>query len=423
VVVAIVRAMRRTNWAGNYTYRARRLHTPSTLEQVQEIAASTPRLRVLGSGHSFTDIADSAELVTVAELPAEVVVDRAARTVSVPGGLSYGELALTLGREGLALANLASLPQISVAGAVNTASHGSGDANGNLATAVSAIELVSSSGEVVTASRAEADFNGMVVGLGALGVVTRVTLDVEPAYEVRQRVFENLRWEALFDHLDAITAAGYSVSLFTRWGDAVERVWVKDRVGEAPERVHADLFGAVAATEDQHVIAGLDPVNCTPQLGAPGAWSERLPHFRPGFTPSAGDEIQSEYFVAREHAVAALIAVRSLAETIRPLLQISEIRTVAADALWMSPQYGQAKIAIHFTWRREQEAVERALVEVESALAPFDALPHWGKLFLAGAGPLATRYERFDEFAGLVARLDPRGAFRNEWLDTRVGFH
>jgi xylitol oxidase len=412
--------MRRTNWAGNYTYRARRLHSPATLEQVQEIAASAPQLRALGSGHSFTDIADSAEQLTVRQLPTEVVVDHAARTVSLPAGLSYGELALTLAREEVALANLASLPHISVAGAVTTASHGSGDANGNLATAVAAIEIVTSAGEVMTASRADPDFNGLVVGLGALGIVTRLTLDVEPAYEVRQRVFEDLPWEALFEHLDAITSGGYSVSLLTKWGEAVDRVWVKERVTETPERVRADLFGAVAATRDQHVIAGLDPVNCTPQLGVPGLWSERLPHFRLGFTPSAGDEIQSEYLVPRQHAVPALQAVRLLAATVRPLLQVSEIRTVAADALWMSPQYGQATIAIHFTWRREQEAVERALVEVERALAPFEARPHWGKLFLADAAVISARYERFDDFAGLAARIDPRGAFRNDWLDTHL---
>ncbi len=418
--VTIVPRVRRTNWAGNYTYRARGLHSPSTLEQVQEIAASAPRLRALGSGHSFTDIADSAEQLTVSGLPAEVVVDHAAHTVSVAAGLTYGQLALALTSEGVALANLASLPHISVAGAVTTASHGSGDANGNLATAVAAIEIVTSAGDVLTASRADPDFNGLVVGLGALGVVTRLTLDVEPAYEIRQRVFEVLPWEAVFEHLDAITSSGYSVSLLTNWGEAVDRVWVKERVTAAPERVRADLFGAVAATRDQHVIAGLDPVNCTPQLGVPGLWSERLPHFRLGFTPSAGDEIQSEYLVPRQHAVAALQAVRSLADTMRPLLQVSEIRTVAADGLWMSPQYGQATIAIHFTWQRSQAAVQRAVREVETALAPFEARPHWGKLFLADGTAISSHYERFADFADLVARIDPRGAFRNDWLETHL---
>jgi xylitol oxidase len=412
--------MARTNWAGNYRYRARQVHRPSTLEQVAEVAATTPRLRALGSGHSFTDIADSAELITLESLPAEVVVDHASATVSLSAGLRYGELAVALADEGVALANLASLPHISVAGAVATATHGSGDANGNLATAVAALELVTSDGGVIASSRGDADFNGLVVGLGALGVVTRITLDIEPSYEVRQRVFEGLSWEALLEHFDAIAASGYSVSVLTLWAEPDNRVWVKTRVSEAPELLLAELFGASAATVERHVIAGLSPLNCTPQLGVPGPWSERLPHFRLGFTPSNGEEIQSEYLVPRRNAIAALAALRSLGERIRPLLQVSEIRTVAADELWMSPQYEQDTIAIHFTWQPEQQAVERVLVEVEAALLPLDARPHWGKLFLADAATIAPRYPRLQDFAALVARTDPRGAFTNDWLEQRV---
>jgi xylitol oxidase len=412
--------MESTNWAGNYTYRARRLHRPSTLEQVQEIVASARRVRVLGSRHSFTNIGDSTELLTLNGLPADVVVDDAARIVSFTAGLRYGELAQTLTAHGMALANLASLPHISVAGAVATATHGSGDANGNLATAVAAVEMVTSDGEVMIASRGDADFNGLVVGLGALGAVTRITLDVEPAYQVRQRVFEGLRWEALFEHFDAITASGYSVSVFTRWGEAVDQVWVKTRVTEAPELVRDALFGAPAATVDRHPILGLDPVNCSPQLGVPGLWSERLPHFRLGFTPSSGEEIQSEYLVPRRHVVAAIEAVRALADTIRPLLRVSEIRTIAADELWLSPQYGQNTIGIHFTWVPQIEAVERALVKIEAALTPLQARPHWGKLFLADADTIAPYYERLHDFTVLLQRTDPRGVFRNDWLETRV---
>jgi xylitol oxidase len=314
--------MARTNWAGNYRYRARQVHRPSTLEQVAEVAATTPRLRALGSGHSFTDIADSAELITLESLPAEVVVDHASATVSLSAGLRYGELAVALADEGVALANLASLPHISVAGAVATATHGSGDANGNLATAVAALELVTSDGGVIASSRGDADFNGLVVGLGALGVVTRITLDIEPSYEVRQRVFEGLSWEALLEHFDAIAASGYSVSVLTLWAEPDNRVWVKTRVSEAPELLLAELFGASAATVERHVIAGLSPLNCTPQLGVPGPWSERLPHFRLGFTPSNGEEIQSEYLVPRRNAIAALAALRARGERIRPVLQV-----------------------------------------------------------------------------------------------------
>jgi xylitol oxidase len=408
------------NWAGNYTYRADRLHRPTTLEQVRVIVAGAPRVRVLASRHSFNGIGDSSQLVTLDSLPADVSVDHEAGTVSVTGSVRYGELAEALSAEGFALGNLASLPHISVAGAIATATHGSGDANGNLATSVAALELVTSTGEIVTARRGDRDFDGLVVSLGALGAVTRITLDVEPAYQVRQRVFEGLAWDALFEHFAEITSSGYSVSVFTRWGQSTDQVWVKTRVNDAAEELRGHLFGARAATTERHPIPGMDPVNATEQLGVPGPWSDRLPHFRMGFTPSAGDELQSEYIVPRRHAVAAIEAVRALAGALVPLLQISEIRTIAADQLWLSPQYGQDTIGIHFTWKRDEDAVSRVLPDVEAALAPFDARPHWGKLFLADADLISRLYQRLPDFARLVQRLDPRGAFRNEWLETHV---
>jgi xylitol oxidase len=408
--------MRENNWAGNYAYRASTIHRPTSLEQVQEIASSAPELRVLGSGHSFTAVVDAKELLSLERMPVELSIDSAAGTVSFGAQLTYGELAQSLEDAGMAVANLASLPHICVGGAVATATHGSGDANGNLATSVAALELVTSDGALRTASRADDDFNGLVVSLGALGVVTRLTLDVEPAYEVRQEAFDGLTWEALLAHFDEITSSGYSVSVFTVWDGAPGGVWVKTRVSDATESPREELFGAVAATVQQHMIPGHDPVNCTPQLGSPGPWSQRLPHFRMGFTPSSGAEIQSEYHVPRRHAVAALEAVRALAKRITPLLQVTEIRTVAADNLWLSPQYGQDTVAIHFTWQRDQAAVEGLLVEVEAALAPFDPRPHWGKLFLADARALAPRYPRLDDFVALNARSDRRGAFTNAWL-------
>jgi xylitol oxidase len=408
------------NWSGTYEYRAARVHRPQTLDEVRAIVASAPRLRVLGSRHSFTGIADSDELVSLEAVPPEVAVDRAARTVSFGAGLRYGDLAQVLEREGLALHNLASLPHISVAGAVATATHGSGDASGNLATAVAGLEIATSAGDLVTAARGDEDFDGLVVGLGALGAVTRITLDVEPAYAVRQRAFEAMSWDALLAGFDEITAAGEHVSVFSRWGDAVEQVWVKTRVGAEPERIRADLLGAPAATVDRHPILGLDPVNATPQLGVPGPWWDRLPHFRMGFTPSAGAEIQSEYLVPRPNAVAAIEAMLGLSEAARALVQVAEIRTVAADRLWMSPQYGQDTIGLHFTWEPEPEAVARAVAEVEAALAGLGARPHWGKLFLADAAAIEPLYERLPDFVALMARLDPRGAFRNDWLERHL---
>jgi xylitol oxidase len=377
-------------------------------------------MRVLGSRHSFNDIADSSELITLEAMPMDVVVDHAADTISFNAALKYGELVQTLNEEGVALHNLASLPHISVAGAVATATHGSGETNANLATAVVGLELVTSGGEIIEISRGEPDFDGLVVGLGALGAVTRITLDVEPAYEVRQRVFEGLSWEALFEHFDEIISCGYSVSIFTRWGEIIDQVWVKSRVTDEPEQVENDLFGAAAAVVDRHPILGLDASSCTPQLGRAGSWADRLPHFRMGFTPSSGEELQSEYLFPRRYAVEAMEAVRSLADEIRPILQVSEIRAVAADRLWMSMNYGQDTVGIHFTWKPEREAVEDMLVQLETALVPYEARPHWGKLFNANAEAIAPLYERMPDFVRLVERLDPRGAFRNSWLKARV---
>ncbi len=408
------------NWAGNYAYRAEKLHRPSNIEQVQEIVARAPTVRVLGSRHSFNDIADSSELVTLEAMPADVVVDHAANTVSFNAALRYGELVETLNAEGVALHNLASLPHISVAGAVATATHGSGEKNGNLATAVAGLELVTSSGEIFEVSRGEPNFDGLVVGLGALGAVTRITLDVEPAYEVRQRVFEGLSWGALFERFDEISSCGYSVSVFTRWGESADQVWVKSRATGGPERIESDLFGAVAATVDRHPILELDAAPCTPQMGRPGLWSDRLPHFRMGFTPSSGEELQSEYLLPRRYAVEAIEVVRTLANEIRPILQVSEIRAVAADRLWMSMNYREDTVGIHFTWKPERDAVEDALVELETVLSPFEVRPHWGKLFNAKAAEIAPLYERLPDFVRLSERLDPRGAFRNSWLETRV---
>ena len=412
--------MAASNWAGNYEYRAERVHRPATLEQVQEIVVAARQVRVLGSRHSFNAIADSTELISLDGLPPDIAVDHAAGTVDCAPGVRYGELARALAGEGLALHNLASLPHISVAGAVATATHGSGDANGNLATAVAGLELVASNGELLTVERGAEDFDGVVVGLGALGAVTRLTLDVEPAYEVRQRVFEGLEWDALCADFDAIMASGYSVSVFTRWGEAVDQVWVKSRASDEPEAERAELFGARAATVDRHPILGIDPVNCTGQLGVPGPWSDRLAHFRMGFTPSSGDELQSEFFVSREQAVAAIATVRQLADTIRPLLQVCEIRTIASDDLWMSPQYGRDSVGLHFTWRPDQAAVLRVLALLEAALAAFGARPHWGKVFVAEATTIAPSYPRHADFARLVDRLDPRQAFRNAWLERHV---
>ncbi|MBT1634371.1 D-arabinono-1,4-lactone oxidase [Clavibacter michiganensis] len=412
-----------TNWAGNYAYRAREVHSPTSVEELRTIVREATRIRVLGSRHSFNDIADSEVLVSLAELPADLVIDRDASTVTFSAGLAYGKLAELLGEEGLAIHNLASLPHISVGGAIATATHGSGNGNGNLGTAVAALEMITADGETVTYRRGDDDFDGVVVGLGALGVVTRVTLDVEPAYLVRQRVFEGLSWDAFDENLEDVFGGAYSVSVFTRFGEATDQVWLKSRVqldvdGQPEDEVvMADYFGAPAATEERHPILGIDPVNSTSQLGVVGLWSDRLSHFKMGFTPSDGEEIQSEFHVPLDRAVEAVQALREMGDRIRPILLVCELRAVAEDRLWLSPQNGQATIGLHFTWKRDQEAVEALLVELEAAIRPFGARPHWGKVFTATAADIAPLYPRSGDFLALVERLDPTAKFRNAWFE------
>ncbi|WP_432836038.1 FAD-binding protein [Dactylosporangium sp. CA-092794] len=403
------------NWAGNIEFGAARVHRPATVEQVQQIVAGAEQVRVLGSGHSFNPIADTdGDLVSLAGLPADVRIDAERGTVSVAGGVRYGDLARQLDAAGYALHNLGSLPHISVAGAVATGTHGSGVGLGNLATAVAGIELVTGDGELVTLRRGDADFDGSVVALGCLGAVVRVTLDIVPAYQVSQHVFEHLPRAELDAHWDEIAAAGYSVSLFTGWaGDTVDQVWVKRRDGDAP--APAELFGAAPAAGARHPIAALSPVNCTEQGGVPGPWHMRLPHFKLEFTPSSGEELQTEYFVARADAVAAFAAVERVRHLVVPVLQISEIRTVAADTLWLSPHYERDSVALHFTWVPNLDLVLPAVDALEEALAPFGARPHWGKVFRH-----APRYPRSADFAALAARLDPRGAFRNAFVRRHV---
>ncbi len=417
---------RRTNWAGNITFSAERFHRPASAGELQRLVAGTRRIRALGTGHSFSRIADCpGDLVSVAGLPKVIQIDPGRATVTVSAGLRYGELAERLNEAGWALRNLGSLPHISVAGACATGTHGSGDANGNLATAVSALELVTADGDIVLLSRDSdaAALAGAVVGLGALGIVTSLTLDLVPAFAIRQYVYQGLPRDQLDEHLESIFASGYSVSLFTDWrGPKIRQVWRKCLAGERDPGLPGPgrWLGAELADGPRHPVPGMSAVHCTEQRGVLGPWQLRLPHFRPEFTPGSGAELQSEYLVPREHAIEALAAVGRIRGRVAPALQISEIRTVAADDLWLSPSYQRPSVAIHFTWIRDPEAVAPALAAIEDQLAPFGARPHWGKLFSVSPAVLGGLYQRLPDFQRLRGEFDPAGKFGNELVDSYV---
>lgn len=413
------------NWAGNYTYRAVRLHKPETIAQIQELVSRSHKVKALGTRHSFNDIADSPEdLISLEHFDQVLELDREQHIVTVEAGIRYGQLCRWLHHEGFALHNLASLPHISVAGACATATHGSGGQHGSLATAVAAMELVTADGEIVTFSREHQpeQFHGAVVGLGGLGIVTKLTLDIQPTFDIQQNVYQNLPLSQLTSHFDELVSSAYSVSLFTDWRNRnFNQVWIKSRaLLNAFIEPKMELFGATLAMHDLHPIESLSAENCTPQMGLPGPWHERLPHFRLDFTPSSGEELQSEYFIPRQHALAAFRAVDQLREHIAPNLQISEVRTIAWDDLWMSPCYGQDCVSIHFTWKKDWPAVSRVLPLIEDRLAPFHARPHWGKLFTMEPEHLQSLYAKLPEFRELLQIYDPQGKFRNAFLDRYI---
>lgn len=405
------------NWAGNIAFGTSQVERPASLEALQAIVRQSDTLRVLGSGHSFNRIADTnGTLVSLAGLGGIRSLDPAARTVTIWGGTTYAQLLPALHATGYALENLASLPHITVAGAVSTATHGSGNGNRNLAAAVAGLELVTADGEIITRARGDADFDGMVVGLGALGVVSALTLDIVPSFDIRQTVYLDLPLETLLANFDEVTGAAYSVSLFTRWqSDHIDQVWLK-ALATAGEPA-ATLFDAHAAESPRHPLPGMDAGNCTPQMGVAGPWHERLLHFPIGFLASAGAELQSEYFVPRTVATAAIRALHEAQQLFAPALYASEIRTIAGDDLWLSTAQGQDMVGFHFTWKPEWDRTLQAVRAVEDALSPFAPRPHWAKVFAMRGADIRARYPRLVDFTALANRLDPKGKFRNGFVD------
>jgi xylitol oxidase len=407
-----------TNWARSVTFTASAVLRPASVEELRSLVAKTGKVRALGSAHSFNDIADTpGALVSTSELPGTFEIDSVARTVTVAAGMRYAEVGRRLHEQGYALANLASLPHISVGGSVATGTHGSGDANGTLSTAVSAIEMVTADGDLVELTRRDENFNGAVVALGALGVVTTVTLDILPTFDVRQYLYFGLPFEVIDEHFDDLFSAAYSVNLLTLWQEPTfELVWIKrhaDQTGAEP--TGESWFSAVPADQPVTTLGGAP---CTEQLGIPGPWHERLPHFRPEFTPSIGVELQTEFFVPRHQAVDALHALDEVRDRMAPIVQASEIRTMAADGLWLSPAYGRETVGISFTWVKDMAAVLPVIELLEERLAPYDARPHWGKLFTTRP---ADRYPRMNEFHALMRHYDPAGKFTNGYVKRFVG--
>lgn len=419
------------NWAGNLRYGAGRVEFPRSVEEVQAIVRQHARVRALGTRHSFNLVADAPRdgvLVSLANLGRVVRVG--ADTVTVEAGVCYGMLPLFLEGIGRALPNLASLPHIAVAGACATATHGSGDALKCLAASVVGLKIVNAVGEVEEHRRGQAGvpFEAMVVAMGGLGIVVELTLETVETFEVTQRVYEGMTFDALHRvGTDAVTGGAYSVSFFTDFqARRFTQVWVKSRPGERPLDLRS--HGTSRCDVQRHPLGGgcaeasleglIDADNCTRQ-GEAGPWLHRLPHFRLDREPSAsGQELQAEYVIPRESLADAIEAVACLGPELKDLILISEVRTVAADDLYASPFCRRASACVHFTLRRRQEAVMALLPRVERALQPFAPRPHWGKLFAMPRETLWANYAGAElaEFRALLQQRDPEGKFANAFV-------
>lgn len=407
------------NWSKNVDFNDRGYLQPESLSELQELVRTNQKIRARGSAHCFNDIADtSSYAINLSKMPQTIEISESTHSVTVAAGIKYGELAPVLHEQGWALDNLASLPHISIAGSVSTGTHGSGVKNRNLANQVLSLDIVTAEGEIRHIDRSNPAFNAIVVGLGLCGIVYQYELKIEPTFEIRQVIYPEIPLDVLQRNFDQIMGTAYSVSYFTDWGsDQIGNLWCKFRDSE----VIPDSVGGMRKAEKKyHPIPSVDPVACTEQLGTSGNWHERLSHFKLEFTPSVGEEIQSEFFIDRKDASAALEVLSKLGSEITPLLWITELRTIAADDLWLSGSYQRDTLGIHFTWKK-LVAIYPVIEKVEAALRPFNYRPHWGKVFTADSTYLKSVYPKMSEFQALVQALDPGKKFENGYTRKNLG--
>ena len=406
------------NWSGNIEYRPAEIARPESISELQKVVADSRKVRAYGSGHSFNTLADTdGTLIAFSVFDKNIEIDSSKMLVRVPAGVRYGEVAPKLHANGFALRNMGSLPHITVVGATSTGTHGSGVGNKNLSGSIAEIELITATGDAITLDQSE--LPAARVALGSIGIIHHLTLDIVPTYDVAQTVYFDLPFVQLISNLDAILSAGYSVSVLSMWGDEfVDQVWVKSKIGTNPVLTQNEWFGAKLATRKSNPIREADSAAATEQFGLPGPWFERLPHFKLDFTPSFGEELQTEYFIDRKDAPAALNAIYKFREELSELIMVCEMRTVAQDENWLSEAYGRETFVFHFTWRPNIPAVEKLLLKIEASLEPFKARPHWGKVFTNNAFDFSSLYPKFNSFLTYRGTYDPSRKFVNKLLET-----
>jgi FAD-linked oxidoreductase len=426
-----------TNWARNQSCRPAEICRPDSLEalrrRVGEARAAGRKLRLAGAGHSWSPLAcTDGCLISLSRLDRVVEIDAAARTATVEAGMSMGRLVEALDEQGLALPTIGGMLRQSVGGTIATATHGTGAAYGNLATAVTRLESLTPAGELRSWTADASGFHGAVVSLGALGPVVRLTLQCEPAFGVRSEEYP-LPIEGLVRHLDQYLAENDYFQFF----DLVhtERAYLfcmnRDAAGMAAKSRWRRLREWVAAGMETLSSSAAMWLTDKLPLAIPlsqkvalvtllsgktrlGRSFEVLSHENIGFRYR-----ELEVAIPRERAAEAVRAVRKMVKDqgLRVDMPIT-YRFVKADGLWLSPAYGRDTCYVSFaTARRDPAFVESFFDEAERLMRRFDGRPHWGKCFSSKREYFQRAYPKWQDFDALRARLDPERAYANDMID------
>ncbi len=407
------------NWAGNLSFSSKEFIEIDSVKKLQTIVSNARGIKVLASGHSFSDIADTKDtLISIKNLSFEIGIDSNKREALVPAGMQYSDVSRYLEKHGWAVSNMASLGEVTIAGAILTGTHGSGSSNGILSTAVIGFEMVLESGSILTTDRENSsDFPGFIVSLGALGVFTKYKLKIVPSFSIRQVVYENINIESIANNFDLVFDRAYSVSFFSNWAqNSTGQIWMKFLDDSKPFNISSDWIDGNLAKVKQHPVKINDASPCTDQLATSGKWLDRLPHFKLNSSPVSGDEVQTEYLVDRRYVKQYISELAEIGDEIASKVYTTEIRTIKADDLWLSGAYERETVGFHFTWRKSDSLVN-FLPKIESILGKHDGRPHWGKLFDVPKDKLPSRYPKFSDFEVLLQKYDPNKKFRNNFIN------
>ncbi|KAI1700234.1 d-arabinono-1,4-lactone oxidase domain-containing protein [Ditylenchus destructor] len=359
------------NWGNNFRFSTQNIQYPTSVEEVQQIVRNANKLRVVGTRHSFSKIADSPNtMLSTLALKNIIGFDPTVPSITVQAGITYTDLNPFLPNYG---------PN-------------------------------------------DPELKAIAVGLGAFGVITQVELEVEPTFNLTNYVFVNMPEQDIYDHFDEIENLGYSVQLFTDFSTpgVWDQVWVWVRSDENSNVGNMqNLYGATRTHEQVTAIEALPPTYLMEQ-GKEQPWYYGLVDYHLGLSGFDGAEIQSEYFMPYENAIPAIQAVSNFSDLIAPRVYTMLIRTIKGDDLWMSESFNETTVAIHFTWKPNMTAVMEVLPQIEQALLPYGARPHWGKVFAQGPETYLHRYPKLNQWKQLAETLDPTHKFRNKFLEDTV---